>query len=120
MKKILSIFMSLMLLILSVADGFSALTLENATSSNLDTFASNLAEMIRTYDVEEYYEEDDNQTESDEPDLDLPIIYDDIQNEIDKFYGSGNFDTPEDDAESTGATDFLTCRLIVKSKQKID
>lgn len=121
MKKILSIFMSFMLIALSVADGFSALSLENDDSLNLDAFASNLAEMIRTYDVEDdYYEEDDNQTESDEPDLDLPIIYDDIQSEIDKFYGSGDFDAPEDEAESTGVTDFSTCRLIVKSKQKID
>ena len=63
MKKLLSIFMSCVLLILSVADGFSALSLAFIDSSNLDTFASNLAEMIRTYDIEDDYEEDNNQTE---------------------------------------------------------
>lgn len=120
MKKLLSIFMSCVLLILSVADGFSALSLAFIDSSNLDTFASNLAEMIRTYDIEDDYEEDNNQTELEELDLDLPIIYDGIENEINNFYSSGNFDKPKDDAESTGLIDFSTCRLIVKSKQKID
>ncbi len=122
MKKLLSILMSLMLLILSVADGFSALTLENDDSSNLDTFASNLAEMIRTYDIEyeEEIEEEDNQLENKTPEIDFPIIYDSVENEINKFYNSGNFDMPEDKTESTDVIDFSTCRLIVKSKQKID
>lgn len=120
MKKILSIFLSLMLLIMSVADGFSALTLENNDSSNLDIFASNLAKMIRTYNIEDNYEEDYNQTELEQPELDLPIIYEGIENEINNFYSSGNFDVPEDEEESKDVIDFSTCRLIVKSKQKID
>lgn len=124
MKKILSIFMSLMLLILSVADGFSALSFEDNISSNLDAFASNLAEMIRTYDIKDEYEEsleeNDNQIDLEEPELDLPIIYEGIENEINKFYSSENFDASEDEAESTAVIDFSTCRLIVKSKQKID
>lgn len=122
MKKIMSIFMSLMLLILSVADGFSALSFDDNDSSNLDTFASNLTEMIRTYDIEkedEYEIEDDSDTELEEPDLDLPIIYEGIENEINNFYSSGNSDSPEDEAESTGAMDFSTGRLIVKSKKKL-
>ncbi len=123
MKKIMSIFMSLMLLILSVADGFSALSFDDNDSSNLDTFASNLTEMVRTYDIEkedEYEIEDDSDTELEEPYLDLPIIYEGIENEIDNFYSSGNSDSPEDEAESTSAMDFSTGRLIVKSKEKID
>ncbi len=124
MKKILSIFLSLILLTMSVVDSFSALTLENDITSNLDTFASNLTEMIRTYDIEKDYEEeieeDDKFSEDKTPEIDLPIIYDSVENEINQFYNSGSFETTDSDTQYIENKDFSTCRLIVKSKQKID
>lgn len=124
MKKILSILMSLMLLTLSVADGFSALTLENNDSSNLDIFASNLVEMIRTNDsqedVEKDFIEDDNQAENQAPNIDFPIIYDSVETSIDNFYNSVNCETIDSDVQNTEVIDFSSCRLIVKSNKKFD
>ncbi len=125
MKKILSIFLSLMLLIMSVADGFSALSLENDTSSNLDTFASNLVEMIRTYDntVEENndFEYIDDLTEE------FPIIY------AEQMYNSLHLNDKEDSLYENDFIDYKSAedfglppnafdlnRLIVKSRNNID
>ena len=120
MKKILSIFLSLMFLILSVADGFSALSLAYVDSSNLNTFASGLAEMIRTYDIENDAEEDAESSDTDIPDIDYPIVYEGIENEINNFYSSGFYEIANDEEPNIETKDFSTCRLIVKSKKKID
>lgn len=127
MKKLLSILMSLMLLILSVADGFSALSLAFVDSSNLDTFASNLAEMIRTYDEDNIDDENNDFDYIDELTEEFPIVY------AEKMYNFYQLNKKEENATNNDsinnktATDFGLPsnafdlnRLIVKSKNKID
>lgn len=119
--------MSLMLLTLSVADGFSALTLENNDSSNLDTFASNLVKMIRTYDEDNIDNENNDFDYIDELSKEYPIIY------TEQMYNSYQLNKDVDGSSKNNSDDYKTAidfglpsnafdlnRLIVKSKNNID
>lgn len=110
MKKIISVLMSVLLITLSVADGFYVLAIED-NASKLDAFAEGLIKMIRNYDNKP---EEDIEDEDSEIEIDLPIEY--TNNSMSQFYSGSDTDTtPEEDND-----DFSTARLIIKSKQKID
>lgn len=121
MKKLLSVFMSIMLITLSLADGFNVLALEDNGASHLDAFAEKLVSMIRKND-------NINEAEDDIPnndfDVDFPIDYFNTNN-----YGISNNNTLTNSYSSTKfgqgpqykyGLNFSSGRLIVKSKHKID
>lgn len=115
MKKFISVLISAILITLSVADGFSVFALEEDNASQLDSFATNLVNLIRTYDTPK-----DNEEDSDDNDIeiDLPITYQETE-KLD-FYGENNTESSNNSSEYKFDKRFASGRLIVKSKAQID
>lgn len=124
MKKILSFIISLIIVFLSVADGFNVSALEENNVSQLDAFAGKLVSMIRNYeDIN-----DENDAPNNDFNVEFPIDYynnniingnNEIENNVSSTYfytGSDNEQPPQ----YKYGLNFSSGRLIVKSKHKID
>ncbi len=103
-KKILSLIIIITILLTSVSQGLFVFARDNDKKSNMDIFAENLAQMIRDNYVDNF------------PDIDNMII--------NPMFSSGTVED-ETDLDSSifdnmAVDAFETCRLIVKSKVKID
>ena len=114
LKRLISVLMSIMLVVLSVIDGFSAFALEQDDSLELDAFATKLIEMVRNH---EKSIETEDELPDDEFDVDFPIEYYNTENSVINFYSNNE---PTNDKKYEYDKRFSTGRLIVKSKYDID
>lgn len=114
LKRLISVLMSIMLVVLSVIDGFSAFALEQDDSLELDAFATKLIEMVRNH---EKSIETEDELPDDEFDVDFPIEYYNTENCVINFYSNND---PTNDKKYEYDKRFSTGRLIVKTKHKID
>lgn len=137
MKRILSFVISFALFVTSLSAGLIAVAETVPHESNLDVFASNLADMIRTYDTAEDYSQE-NESSDDNTDADLldeitdyfPITYTEqmysAQTVVPEGETADTSETETEDNEQSAQFDnlpenaFALNRLIVKSKNKID
>lgn len=106
--------MSILLVVLSVVDGFSVFALEQDDSSKLDAFAAKLIDMIRNHEEDSGVEDEPADNEFD---VEFPIEYHNTENSVTKFYSNNE---PTSDKKYEYDKRFSTGRLIVKSKSEID
>lgn len=92
MKKLFSILLSTVLIVLSVADGLSAVALGENGNSELNKFAESLVNLTRNYDKnnselsDEQLNTDNGLVESDNIIQNLPITYSQSSNDFAEFY----------------------------------
>lgn len=94
MKKILSVLLSMLMIILSVADGFSVFATETDNKTELLEFADALVNLVRTYDqgnseiADELLDTEDNLAGSDNIIDNFPITYSQTDNDTAEFFAN--------------------------------